>query len=102
MSYRIPLDDLTDDQLDQLYDRAERTDTAEHERALDNVALHAIARERDAATDAVGRARVALSFAEDVAASSGPAPARAVQAVIDQLRAALDTTPLPAEEEQQP
>lgn len=29
MTNRIPLDDLTSDQLDQLYDRAERTDTAE-------------------------------------------------------------------------
>lgn len=39
---------------------------------------------------AVKQAREVLAFAEKVAATSGPGPAGAVQAVIDRLRSALD------------
>lgn len=92
---RIPLTDLTENHLTQIYDRAERTETAEHERALDNIVLRSIAKERDAAEEVVEGVRGALAFAERVVATSGPGPAGAVQAVADRLRAALDDTALP-------
>lgn len=54
MTDRMPLDNLTSDQLDALY---RRLAVAEDERALDNVAMRAIARQRDEAEATLDRGR---------------------------------------------
>ena len=92
MTERIPLDNLTSDQLDQLYDDLDQAEAnlaryAEAESADAAAGSYALRAERVEAQ--LDRVREVLPFAEQVIATTGIGPASAVQAVLDRLRAAL-------------